>query len=158
MIMTRPSFDMDAALKALHEDKDLTGKDGILTSLMKQFTAAAILAELNEHLANDSKPNRKNGSSSKKMKSPAGNLELKTHRDYAGSFEPQVVKKLTDELKRKAQALFALGNSYQDFRIYIADIYDVSLSKNTINTVTDKLLPEMQAWREHGLKAFYPIA
>ncbi len=29
--MTKPTFDIDAAIKALREGQDLTGKDGILT-------------------------------------------------------------------------------------------------------------------------------
>jgi len=35
--MTKPSFDMEAALAQLREGKDLTGKDGILTPLIKQL-------------------------------------------------------------------------------------------------------------------------
>ncbi len=159
--MTTPTFDMNTALKALREGKDLTGKDGILTPLIKQLTEAAMQAELDEHLANESEPNRKNGTSSKQMKSPAGSFELKTPRDRAGNYEPQIVKKyqtqLTDELERKVLALFALGNSYQEFRTHIVDIYGMSLSNGTINAVTDKLLPELQAWRERDLEAIYPI-
>jgi len=159
--MTTPTFDMDAALKALRKGKNLTGKDGILTPLIKQLTEAAMQAELDEHLAKESEPNRKNGTSSKQMKSPAGSFELKTPRDRAGNYEPQIVKKyqtqLTDELERKVLALFALGNSYQDIRTHIADIYGMSLSNGTINAVTDKLLPELQAWRERDLEAVYPI-
>lgn len=30
--MTNPTFDMEAALQALREGKDLSGKDGILTT------------------------------------------------------------------------------------------------------------------------------
>ena len=86
------------------------------------------------------------------MKSAVGSFELKTPRDRAGHFEPQVIKKhqaqLTDELERKVLALFALGNSYQDIRTHIGDLYGVSLSNGTINAVTDKLLPELQAWRK----------
>ncbi|MCK5894764.1 MAG: IS256 family transposase [Endozoicomonadaceae bacterium] len=159
--MTTPTFDMNTALKALREGKDLTGKDGILTPIIKQLTEAAMQAELDEHLANESEPNRKNGTSSKQMKSPAGSFELKTQRDRAGNYEPQIVKKyqtqLTDELERKVLALFALGNSYQEFRTHIVDIYGMSLSNGTINAVTDKLLPELQAWRERDLEAVYPI-
>ena len=44
-------FDMDAAIKALREGKDLSGQDGILTPLIKQLTEAAMKAELDEHLA-----------------------------------------------------------------------------------------------------------
>jgi len=88
-------------------------------------------------------------------------FELATPRDRSGTFEPQIVKKhqthLTDDLERKVLALFALGNSYQDIRAHIADMYDISLSNGTINAVTDKLLPELQAWRERDLEPIYPI-
>ena len=159
--MTKPTFDMDAALQGLREGKDLTGKDGILTPLIKQLTEAAMQAEIDEHLAHESEPNRRNGSSRKTMKSAAGSFELETPRDRAGNFEPQVVKKhqthLTDELERKILALFALGSSYQDIRSHVSDIYGLSLSNGTINAVTDKLLPELSAWRERDLEAIYPI-
>lgn len=154
-------FDMEAAIKALREGKDLSGQDGILTPLIKQLTEAAMKAELDEHLTSDDTPNRRNGSTSKTMKSPAGEFELKTPRDRSGTFEPQIVKKhqthLTDELERKVIGLFALGNSYQDIRGHIVDLYGMSLSNGTINAVTDKLLPELQAWRERDLEAIYPI-
>ena len=159
--MTKPTFDMDGALKALRDGKDLTGQDGILTPLIKQLTEAAMQAELDDHLANDDQPNRKNGSSKKTMKSPTGNFDLDTPRDRAGTFEPQIVKKhqtqLTDELERKVLALYALGNSYQDIRAHIEDLYGMSLSNGTLNAVTDKMLPELQAWRERDLDAVYPI-
>lgn len=152
---------MDAALKALREGKDLTGKEGILTPLIKQLTEAAMQAELDAHLDNQETPNRKNGGSPKTMKSPAGRFELTTPRDRNGTFEPQIVKKhqtqLTDELERKVIALYALGNSYQDIRTHIADLYGISLSNGTLNAVTDKLIPELQAWRERDLEAIYPI-
>ena len=159
--MTKPTFDIDAALKALQEGNDLTGKDGILTPLIKQLTEAAMQAELDNHLTEEAAPNRKNGTTSKTMKGPTGSFELKTPRDRSGPFEPQLIKKhqthLTDELERKIIALFALGNSYQDIRAHIAEMYDIELSNGTINAVTDKLLPELQAWRERDLEAIYPI-
>jgi transposase-like protein len=159
--MTKTNFDMDAALKQLREGKDLTGKDGILTPLIKQLTEAAMQAELDEHL-NDKEPsNRKNGSTSKSVKSPTGSFELNTPRDRDGSFEPQLVKKhqthLTDELERKIIALFSLGTSYQDIRMHIEDLYGIHISNGTVNAVTDKLLPELKAWRERPLEAVYPI-
>jgi transposase-like protein len=155
------NLDMESAIQALREGKDLSGKDGIFTPLIKQLTEAAMQAELEEHLATEESTNRKNGTTSKTMKTPAGEFELKTPRDRANTFEPQIVKKhqthLTDELERKVIALFALGNSYQDIRSHIVDMYDISLSNGTINAVTDKLLPELQAWRERDLDAIYPI-
>ncbi|NIP28511.1 MAG: IS256 family transposase [Gammaproteobacteria bacterium] len=155
------NFDMEAAIKALREGKDLSGQDGILTPLIKQLTEAAMKAELEGHLGNEDGPNRKNGSSRKTMKSTTGEFELNTPRDRAGTFAPQIVKKhqthLTDELERKIIALFALGNSYQDIRGHIKELYGMSLSNGSLNAITDKLLPELAAWRERDLEAIYPI-
>jgi len=161
MTTSKPTFDIDAAIQALREGHDLTGKDGILTPLIKQLTEAAMQAELDSHLSQDSTPNRKNGRTAKTVKSPLGSFELHTPRDRAGTFEPQLVKKhqthLTDEMERKIIALFALGTSYQDIRGHIEDLYGIRVSNGTLNAITDKLLPELQAWRERDLDAVYPI-
>lgn len=161
MSKQKPTFDIDAAIAALREGQDLTGKDGVLTPLIKQLTEAAMQAELDSHLGHEQPPNRKNGSTSKTIKSTTGNFELNTPRDRAGTFEPQLVKKhqthLTNEIERKILALFALGTSYQDIRGHIEDLYGISVSNGTLNTITDKLLPELQAWRERDLDVIYPI-
>ena len=86
-------FDFEQALKSLQAGQSLTGKDGILTPLIKQLTEAALKAELEQHLAVDARPNRKNGSTSKTLKTTTGSFELDTPRDRAGTFEPQLVKK-----------------------------------------------------------------
>ncbi|MCS6210770.1 MULTISPECIES: IS256 family transposase [Shewanella] len=159
--MTAPTFDINAAIQALREGQDLTGKDGILTPLIKQLTEAALNAELEEHLATSTSANRKNGKTTKTIKSLVGNFELTTPRDRAGTFEPQLVKKhqtqLTDEMERKIIALFSLGTSYQDIRAHIEDMYGIAVSNGSINAITDKLLPELQAWRERDLEALYPV-
>ena len=139
--MTKPTFDMEAALQALRDGKSLNGKDGILTPLIKQLTEAAMQGELDQHLAEEESPNRKNGTSKKTIKTTSGSFELNAPRDRAGSFEPQIVKKnqthLTDDLERKIIALFALGNSYQDIRMHIEDMYGIELSNGTLNAVTE---------------------
>jgi len=61
--------------------------------LIKQLTEAVMQAELEEHIVTEESPNRKNGSTSKTIKSPVGEFELKTVRDRASTFEPQIVKK-----------------------------------------------------------------
>ena len=53
-------------------------------------------AELESHLAKDLERNRKNGYTSKTMKTEHGTFELNTPRDRNGSFEPQIVKKNHD--------------------------------------------------------------
>ncbi len=67
-------FDLDAAVKALREGKDLSGQDGIFTPLIKQLTEAAMKAELDEHLAAEEIPNRKNGSTRKTHEESCGRV------------------------------------------------------------------------------------
>ena len=154
-------FDINQALEDLKAGKPLNGADGFLTPLIKQLTEAALKAEQEHHLSDSSEPNRKNGYSKKTVKSGAGAFELETPRDRAGTFEPQLVKKnqthLTEELERKILSLYAHGNSYQSIREHIKDYYDIEFSNGTLNAVTDKLLPELQSWRERELDPVYPI-
>ena len=136
---------------AVQSGQALTGKDGILTPLIKQLTETALAAELDSHLAQDVEVNRKNGSGKKTIKAPTGSFELATPRDRNGYFEPQLVKKhqttLSDELERKIIRLFALGMSYQDISREIEDLYAFSVSTATISAVTDKVIPELKQWQ-----------
>ena len=68
-------FDFDKALATLQNGQYLTGKDGILTPLIKQLAEAALKAELETHLETDGTPNRKNGVTKKTVKSPSGSFE-----------------------------------------------------------------------------------
>lgn len=154
-------FNFEEALAALRNGQDLTGKDGILTPLIKQLTEAALKAELEAHLGEEEAPNRKNGTTKKTVKSTSGSFELETPRDRTGTFEPQLVKKhqthLTDEIERKILSLFGLGTSYQDIAAHVADMYGLDISNATISAVTDKLLPELAQWRERPLQSHYPF-
>lgn len=71
-------FDFDNALKALQNGQALTGKDGILSPLIKQLTEAALAAELDSHLTNDAEANLSNGSTKKTVKASTGSFELAT--------------------------------------------------------------------------------
>jgi putative transposase len=154
-------FDVNAALDALRAGQDLTGENGFLTPLIKQLTEAALKAELEQHLQHDPQPNRKNGVTRKTLKATTGSFELDTPRDRAGRFVPKLVKKnqthLTDEIERKIVSLFAHGVSYQSIREHIQELYGLSIPNGTLNAITDKLLPELNAWRERDLDAIYPI-
>jgi transposase-like protein len=155
------NFDFEKALAQLQAGKGLTGKDGILTPLIKQLTAAALQAELDHHLITEEQPNRKNGTSRKTIKSPSGNFELETPRDRAGTFEPTLIKKnqtkLTDEIDRKVLSMFGLGMSYQAIRQHVEDMYGIEVSNGTVSAITDRLLPELEQWQQRPLQSHYPI-
>lgn len=85
--MTKPNLDMEAAIKQLFEGKNLTGKDGIQPSLIKQLTGAAM------QLNSMNTKQQKNSQIVKMVKSPDGSSELNTTRDRAETFEPQLISK-----------------------------------------------------------------
>ena len=147
-----------AQLKA---GKGIGGKDGALTPLIKQLTEMALQAELETHLSQDLERNRKNGTSSKTMKSANGTFDLETPRDRNGSFEPELVKKnqthMSDELESKMLSLFALGNSYSQIADHIEDMYGVHFSKPAITAITDKLIPKLEEWKKRPLDSIYPF-
>ena len=58
MSKTTPQFDFEEALEALKSGRDLNGKDGILTPLIKQLTEAALAAELEHHIKSGDEQNR----------------------------------------------------------------------------------------------------
>ena len=154
-------FNFNDAVKELQAGKKLNGKDGVLTSLIKQLTEAALQAELEQHLDNDQEPNRKNGSSTKTIKSAAGSFELNTPRDRSGSFEPQLVKKnqttLTDEIDEKILSMFSMGMSFRDIHKHNEAMYGMNVATGTVSAVTDKLIPELKAWQQRPLDSHYPI-
>ena len=154
-------IDTEAILQQIREGKALGGKDGALAPLIKQLTEAALQAEIESHLTQDLAKNRKNGTSSKTMKSEVGSFELDVPRDRAGTFEPQIVKKnqtyMSDQIEQKILSLYALGNSYSQIADHIEEIYGVGFSKATISAVTDKILPMLQERRVRPMEELYPF-
>ena len=153
-------FDLNEALEQIKAGAKIDGKDGVLAPLIKQLTEAALEAELESHLSQEIR-NRKNGKSSKRMKSAVGEFELEVPRDRNGTFEPQIVKKhqrsMSDQIEEKILSLYALGNSYTQIRGHLEEIYGVSFSTAAISAVTDKIIPLLKEWQQRPLEAIYPF-
>ncbi len=70
--------------------------------------------------------NRRNGKSQKTVKRLSGSFELKTPRDRAGTFEPQIIKKHPamgrDEIEHRILSLYGLGMSDRDISLHIREL------------------------------------
>ena len=154
-------FDFNEALKAIQSGQGISGKDGVLAPLVKQLTEAALDAELESHIADDVLPNRKNGKSSKTLKTSEGRIDLNTPRDRAGTFEPQIVKKhqtsVSDEIESKILSMYGRGLSYSDISEHVAEIYGISVSTAAISAITDKIVDTVKAWQQRPLESHYPF-
>ena len=132
--------------EAIKTGKSLSGKDGILTPIIKRALETALDGEM-QHYLNESKKedNRKNGKSKKTVRSAYGDFELETPRDRNGGFEPEIVKKrqvtLTDEIDQKITKLFTLGMSYEDISDNIREMYGIGVDKSQISGITDRIIP-----------------
>lgn len=152
------------AIDKLKSGQSLTGKDGILTPLIKEILEAALEGEMDSHLLDcktQEQANRRNGKLKKTMKTGTGSFELETPRDRDGSFEPELVKKrqtvLNESLDNKVLSLYAAGMSYVAITEHLADMYGLEISAAKISLITDKLMPVITEWRNRPLEAIYPI-
>jgi len=152
------------AIAGMYAGKPFSGEKGIFAPLMKHFLEAALAGELENHLAESKAKgiaNRKNGKTSKQVKSLSGEFELENSRDRSGTFEPMILPKrqviITEELEAKVIGLYGLGMSTRDISSHIKELYQMDISATQLSTITDKVIPAMQEWRSRPLESIYPI-
>lgn len=146
------------AIKGMYAGKPLNGEKGIFAPLLKHFLEGELDAHLQEEKATGAF-NRRNGKIAKRVKSISGEFDLETSRDRAGSFDPVVLPKrqviITEELEDKVIGLYGLGLSTGDITKYIKEMYQMDISAATLSSITDKVIPAMNEWRQRPLDSVY---
>jgi transposase-like protein len=135
--------------------------------LLKLTVETALSAELTEHLGyekhGDSRPakgNARNGTTSKRLKSQHGDVEIETPRDRDGTFEPQLLRKNQTRLTQmddQILTLYAKGLTTREIVDTFKEMYDADVSATLISKVTDRVLEQVTAWQSRPLDAIYPI-
>lgn len=152
-------------LLAQVQNKDaesILGEAGLAGQLKKMLAERMLTAELNHHLANeeaDSK-NHRNGTSSKKVLTPGGELQLDIPRDRLSSFEPKLVAKHQRRMPAfddHVISMYARGMSVREIQAHLLEIYGTEVSPDLISTITDEVLDEVAQWQQRPLEAMYPI-
>jgi putative transposase len=159
-----PAEALEDALKGL-EPEEITGPGGLLTQLAGRVIETALGAELSEHLGHPpggvpNGSNVRNGAGRKTVQTDLGRVEVKTPRDRDGSFEPKLVAKRQTRLAGlddKIVGLYAGGMTVRDISAHLSELYGVEIGRDTISTVTDAVLADVEAWRTRPLAAVYPI-
>lgn len=162
--MGKEKFDFDSfekeAIEGLKTGKEVFGKNGLFTPLLKRFLEKSLDAEMDYHLQKEEDPtNKRNGISKKNVRSTSGSFELSTPRDRKSTFSPYAVEKrqvfLGDDLESKILSLYGKGNSYKQVRALMDEFYGLSISEAQISEITDKIIPELQEWQCRPLKHLY---
>ena len=148
----------------LYSKKPLLGEDSPFSGLLQQMVNKMLEGELDAFLESDEssgKKNKRNGHNHKQVLSEAGFLDISTPRDRNGDFTPELIAKrqrtLSSGLDEQILALYAQGNSIEDVRRLLAQLYGVQISAGKISQITDQVLPLIQEWQNRQLQAFYPI-
>jgi putative transposase len=165
--MKEEKFDFEAfkqeALKKLRNKEPGATAEKLFKPLFKQFIEEALQAEMEDHLDDQQRShgNRRNGKSTKTVKSASGAFDLDTPRDRSGSFEPQLVSKrqviISDEIEDKVLRMYSRGLSVRDITEHIEEVYGFTLSPTTLSRITDKVIPLIQQWQQRPLEAQYCI-
>ena len=103
--------------------------------------------------------NRRNGSTSKgkKVKTDNGEITIVPPRDRDGKFEPQIVKKRQKVLEGFDNLVISRGNSLDDIKETIREIYSIELSEETLSNMTKSVSEEVEKWQNRKLERCYPF-
>lgn len=151
-------------LSRLYKGDPILGVQGVFTNLLQSFVNAALEGEMDNYLQEskgDDVDNRRNGHTAKSLRSTAGPLEIRTPRDRTGDHEPIIVKKrereLSTGLDEIIMSLYARGQSVEDVRFQLRQIYGLEVSTGAISAVTDRVWGEITEWQQRPLSSCYPI-
>lgn len=136
------SFDFEEfkaqAIEKLKAGVPLSDKDGVLAPLLENLLNSALEGEMDSHLDGVKRKmgNRRNGHISKHVQTSMGEITINTPRNRDGAFDPKVMRKREKILADRIIGPYAIGNR---------------ISAKTINSITDRVLPEIQNRRVHDI-------
>src|SRR5256712_2136377 len=126
--------------------EQLTGPDGLINQLRKRLIERAAGVELEQHLGYppgaeppQRQPNRRNGTSSKTLRTQDGPVTVELPRDRDASFEPRIVPKHDrsfDGFDEQILALYAGGMTTRDIQQHLRELYGGAGSEGLIREGT----------------------
>lgn len=145
----------------------LTGEGGVLQQLTKRLLESALEGEITDHLGYDKHDpagrnggNSRNGIRSKTVLTDVGPVEISVPRDRDGSFEPRIVAKRQKRLTGVDEMVISLsakGLTTGEISAHLAEVYGAQVSRQTISTITDKVMEGMVEWQNRPLDPVYPV-
>jgi putative transposase len=155
------------AERARSEGLQLTGEGGLLARLTKRVVESALEGEMDDHLGYGKHDpvgrdggNSRNGTRGKTVLTEAGLVELAVPRDRDSSFEPKIVAKRQRRLSGVDDLVISLsarGLTHGEISAHLAEVYGAEVSKQTITTITDRVLDGMAEWQSRPLDPVYPV-
>ena len=153
--------------RARSDGLKLTGEGGLLARLTKAVVESAVEGEMDDHLgypkhdsAGRDGGNSRNGTRTKTVLTDIGQVEIEVPRDRDGSFEPQLVRKRQRRLSGVDDLVISLsakGLTHGEICAHLAEVYGAQVSKQTITTITDRVVEGISEWQNRPLDPVYPV-
>ena len=145
----------------------LTGEGGLLAQLTKRVVESALEGEITDHLGYDRHDaagrdggNSRNGHRTKTVLTEVGPVEIDVPRDRDATFEPKIVAKRKRRLSGVDELVISLsakGLTTGEVAAHLAEVYGADVSRQTISTITDKVVEGMTEWQNRPLDPVYPV-
>src|SRR5438045_9444107 len=158
---------IDRLLGEYEGPEQLTGPDGLISRLGRRLIERAAGAEWAQHLGYlpggepaEGQPNRRNGTSSKTLRTVDGPLSVELPRDRDASFEPRIVPKHArsfDGFDEQILALYAGGMTTREIQRHLRELYGVDVSDGLISEVTASIQDDVRAWQGRPLEELYVV-
>jgi len=165
--MAIPKEVLDQLMKEYKGPDDIFGPDGLVKQLSKALIERAMQTELTEQLGYEKSEsgeketeNRRNGKTSKTLRTDQGPMEIDVPRDRNGEFEPQIIPKHQREwcgFDEKILSMYGLGLSTKAIQENLKEIYNIDVSPELISRVTDSVKGLVDEWRNRPLEPLYPV-
>jgi putative transposase len=145
----------------------LTGPGGLLGRLSKVVLESALEGEMGAHLgyrehgpAGDGSGNSRNGHRGKMVLTEAGPVGIEVPRDRDSSSGPVIVAKRQRRLGGIDDiviSLVAKGLTTGEVQAHLAEIYGAQVSRETISTITGRVLDGLAEWQSRPLDSVYAV-
>ena len=145
----------------------LTGEAGLLAQLTKRLVESALEGEITDHLGYDRHDavgrdggNSRNGHRSKTLLTEVGPVQVDVPRDRDATFEPRIVAKRKRRLSGVDELVISLsakGLTTGEVAAHLAEVYGADVSRQTISTITDRVIEGMAEWQNRPLDPVYPV-
>lgn len=161
----KPNEQLARTILEQYQPKSVEDMQNALKDIFGPMFEAMLQGEMNGHLGYENNDrgeketsNRRNGYTSKTLKTTAGEVPVQVPRDRDGTFEPKLVKKRQKDvsaIEEKVLSMYAKGMSQRDIADTVEDIYGFEISHETISEITDRVLEQLEEWQNRPLKKFY---
>ena len=150
------------AAKSIKTEGDLNDFRQMLT---KVTVETALNTELDDHLGYEKhglspSENKRNGTTTKQLKTEDGPISIEAPRDRDGTFNPKLVKKRQTRftsMDDKILSLYAKGMTTREIVATFKEMYDADVSESLISKVTNAVIEQVVEWQSRPLDSVYPI-